>query len=175
MPESPATTEPTRISVDRIGSLGVLPDGRTFILSYVTEAGLDMTGIFTATRRQLTQADTSVLASVDAATEGCRWEVGLRDPPALRRPPFLTKYQALTKEVIMAMMQQRHQKWQQNFHKLQDARKMKFEAVHQHHGDVSIIYMVIKTERPSYQVQFPRPPGLFPVNNSNVHMYSACT
>ena len=131
------------------------PNERTFILSYVTE--VDMTGVFTAARRQLTQADMSVLASVDAATEGCRWEVGLRDTPALRRPPFLTKYQALTKEVIMAMMQQRHQKWQQNFHKWQDARKMKFEAVHQHHADVSINYMVIKTERPSYRVQFPRP------------------
>ena len=144
MPEGPATTEQTRISVDRIGRLGVLPDGRICILSYVTEAGVDMTGVFTAARRQLTQADMLVLASVDAAKEGYRWEVGLRNPPALRRPPFLNKYQALTKEVIMAMMQQRHQRWEQNVHKLQDARKMTFEAVHQHHADVSINYITLK-------------------------------
>ena len=45
-------TEQTHISVDNIGRWVVLPDGRTFRVSYVTEAGMDMTGVFTAARRR---------------------------------------------------------------------------------------------------------------------------
>ena len=48
-------TEQTHISVDNIGRWVVLPDGRTFRVSYVTEAGMDMTGVFTAARRRLTR------------------------------------------------------------------------------------------------------------------------
>ena len=58
---------------------------------YVTEEGIDMTEVFTASCRCLTRADMSVLASMDAATEGYRWEVGLRNPRVLMWPPFLKR------------------------------------------------------------------------------------
>ena len=140
-PPVAVVTEQTHISVDNIGRWVMLPDGRTFRVSYVTEAGMDMTGVFTAARRRLTQADMSVLASVGAGTEGFMWEVGLRDPPVLRRPPSrITKYQVRTQEEIMTMMQQRQNRWRENAEKLQDARNNRSHALRQHHEDVSIFY-----------------------------------
>ena len=142
LPEIPAVTEERRISVDRIGRSFLMPDGQTCILRYVTEAGADLTGMFTAARRRLTQAEMMVLAAVEASDDGCRWVVGLRNPPVLRRPPFINR-DRISREMLTINMQERHLKCEMNLQQLQEARKLKFNVLRRHHADVSMNYTVI--------------------------------